>query len=83
MELLVEERPEGVIQPGSGDLFLFDVNGRQHDVTGRLVPELHDPLAQVGVHHLQAVLLEKGIQVALLGELSEVLMDVLGTQLVR
>ena len=40
------------------DLFLLDVNRRQHDVAGRLVPQLHDPLAQVGVDDFDAVPLQ-------------------------
>ena len=39
------------------DFFLLDVDRRQHDVAGVLVAELHDPLAEVGVDHLDAVAL--------------------------
>ncbi len=49
-------------------LLLLDVDGRQHDVAGRLVAQLHDPFAQVGVDHLDAVLLQIRIQVALFGQ---------------
>jgi len=45
-ELLVEELP---------DLLLLEMDGGHDDVRGRLAPELHDPLSQVGVHHLDAV----------------------------
>ena len=50
------------------DLFLLDVNRRQHDVAGRLVPQLHDPFAQVGVDDFDAVPLQVRIQVAFFGE---------------
>src|SRR5581483_8508108 len=50
------------------DLLLLQVDGGHHDVRGRLVPELDDPLAQIGVHHLDAALFQVRIEVALLGE---------------
>ena len=49
-------------------VLLFQVDGGQHNVAGRLVPELNNPLAQIGVHHLHAVLHQIWVQVALLGE---------------
>ena len=52
----------------SPDLRLLDVDRRQHDVTGRLLPQLHDAFAQVGVHDLDAVPLQIRIQVALFGQ---------------
>ncbi len=45
-----------------GDLFLGHVNGRHHHVRRRLLGELNDPLAQVGLADLDARLLQVGIQ---------------------
>ena len=42
------------------DLLLLLVDGGQHDVGGRLARELHDPLAEIGVDHLDAARLEVG-----------------------
>ena len=47
---------------------LLDVNGRQHDVAGRLLPQLDDPFAQVGVDHFDAMPFEIRVEVALLGQ---------------
>src|SRR2546428_692550 len=44
------------------------MDGRHHDVGGRLPAELHDPLAEVRVPHLDAVRLEVLVEMALLGE---------------
>ena len=40
------------------DVFLLDVDRRQHDVARVFVPQLDDPLAEVGVGDLDAVLFE-------------------------
>src|SRR6266568_3032677 len=58
-EFLVEEL---------ADLLALQVDRRKDDVRGRLVPELHDPLAEVGVHDLDPARLEVGVEAALLGE---------------
>ena len=39
-----------------------------HDMAGRLAGQLHDPLAQIGIDHLDAVPFEKRIEMALLGQ---------------
>jgi hypothetical protein len=46
----------------------LEMDGRHDDVTGRLLLELDDALAEVGVDHLDAARLQVGIQVAFLGE---------------
>ncbi len=58
-EFLVEEL---------ADVLLFEVDGGEHDVAGRFMSELHDAFAEIGVGHLDATLLQVGIQVALLGQ---------------
>ena len=58
-ELAVEQR---------ADLGALEVDRREHDVARRLAAQLHDPLAEVGVDHLDAARAEVGVQAALLGE---------------
>ena len=48
--------------------FFFQVNGRQHDVAGGLMAKLHDPFSQIGVHDVDVVPFEEGVQAALFGE---------------
>jgi hypothetical protein len=60
------------------DVPLLEVNGRQHDVAGRLVAELHDAFAQVGVDHFHALPGQVFVQVALLGEHGFAFHDPLG-----
>src|SRR3954469_16103190 len=50
------------------DVLLLEMYGGHHDVARRLLEELHDPLAQIGVDHLDPALSEVRVQVALLGE---------------
>ncbi|MNT89647.1 hypothetical protein D3C72_2304160 [compost metagenome] len=50
------------------DLFLLQVNRRHHDVARWLVAQLHDALAQIGVDHRYAALLQIRVQPALLGQ---------------
>ena len=49
-------------------LLLLQVDGGHDDVGRRLAAELHDALAEVGVHHLDAARLEVLVEAALLGE---------------
>src|SRR5438874_1545017 len=58
-QLVVEQLP---------DLLLLEMDGRHHDVGRRLAAELHDALAEVRVHHLDALRLEVLVEMALLGE---------------
>ena len=51
-----------------GDLFLLQVNCRHHDVARRLVAQLHDALAEVGIDYLDAVLFQIRVQPAFLGQ---------------
>ena len=50
-----------------GHLLLRHVDGGHHHVRGALAGQLDDPLAQVGLRHLDALLLEEGVEVHLLG----------------
>src|SRR5438552_3389961 len=58
-QLVVEQLP---------DRLLLAMDGRHHDVGRRLAAELHDPLAEVRIHHLDALRLEVLVEMALLGE---------------
>ena len=49
-------------------LLTMDVEGRHDDVAGCQLHHLQDALAQVGLHHVDALLLQVLVQVALLGE---------------
>ena len=51
---------------GFAHIFLFQVNGGQHNVARRLIPKLDNPLAQIGIYHLDSVLNQVRIQVAFL-----------------
>ena len=66
-----------VIADFLGDTFLLkhlayfltlQVDGRHHDMAWLLVQELDDALTQVGLHHVDAMLLQVRIHLALLGE---------------
>ena len=46
----------------------LQVDGRHHDVARLLMQELDDALTQVGLHHIDSVLLQIRIHLALLGE---------------
>ena len=46
----------------------LQVDGRHHDVTWLLMQELDNALTQVGLHHVNTVLLQIRIHLALLGE---------------
>ena len=46
----------------------LQVDGRHHDVAWLLVQELDDALTQVGLYHIDSVLLQIRIHLALLGE---------------
>ena len=46
----------------------LQVDGRHHDMARLLMQELDDALTQVGLHHVNAVLLQIRIHLALLGE---------------
>ena len=50
------------------DVGLLQMDGRQHDVAGGLASQLYDPLAQVGVDHLDAMPLQERIEMAFFGE---------------
>ena len=50
------------------DFLPLDVDSRQDNVTGRAVHQLHDALAEVALHGLDAALFEIGGQAAFLGE---------------
>ena len=50
------------------DLFAAYADGRQDDVAGRQVQQLHDPLPEVALHGIHAPLMEVGRQSALLRE---------------
>ena len=49
-------------------LLTFQVDGRHHDMARLLPQELDDALTQVGLHHVDAVLLQVRVHLALLGE---------------
>ncbi|OAV74065.1 hypothetical protein Barb7_02491 [Bacteroidales bacterium Barb7] len=46
----------------------FDVNGRHHDMAGGNVHKLYDTLAEVSFHHVNALLNQVLVQVALFGQ---------------
>ena len=46
----------------------FEVDGRHHDMARLLMQELDDALAEVGLHHIDAVLFQIGVHFALFGE---------------
>ncbi len=50
------------------NLFLLDMDGWQHDVAWWFVSQLDDPLAQVGVDHLDVVLFQKRIEMTFFGQ---------------
>ena len=49
-------------------LLAVNVQGWHHDMTGSQVHHLQDALAQVGLHHVDALPLQMFVQVALFGE---------------
>ena len=51
-----------------GNLAFLQVNCREDNVAGGLVEKLDNALPKVGVHHFDALLLQVGIEVALLGK---------------
>ena len=50
------------------DFFLFDMDGRQHNVTGRLFAQLHDPLAQIRINDSNAAIFQIRVQVTLFSQ---------------
>src|SRR5215203_7553315 len=57
-----------VLVEGVADLFLLQMDRRQHDVARSLLAELDDPLAEICVHDVDAARLEIRVEPALLGE---------------
>ncbi len=57
-----------VLVEGFAHIFLFEVNGGQHDMARFFFAQLHDALAQVGIDHLNPMFKQVLIQVAFLGE---------------
>ena len=52
----------------SSHFLTLQVDGGHHDVAGLLVQQLYDALSQVGFHHINAMLFEVRIHLALLGK---------------
>ena len=46
----------------------FEMDGRHHDMARPLMQELDDAFTKVGLHHIDAVLLQIGVHLALFGE---------------
>ena len=50
------------------DIVVVQVNGRHHDMAGRLSLQLDDALAKVSLNYLDAMLLQVGVHLTLLSE---------------
>ena len=59
---------DALLAEAGGHLLAGDVDGGHHDVAGRYLHELKDALAKVGLDHVDAVLNEVVVQMALFGE---------------
>ncbi len=51
-----------------GDALFFHMNRRQHDMAGRFMRQLHDPLAEVRIGHVDTQRLQMRIEPALFGQ---------------